>query len=218
MAVISKATIATILGLSESEISDSVYTWGTKQFFMLTALKETETQKTFRKFISQPTSIIKLPDINIKTIDDIKIDGTSVDGLEEFVTYKYNPDSGFLWYGGGFGNSVHTLDGESYSSRCISGGSFGGGNLVAITYTLLAYTHTDLHDYLISLLVAKALSIFTPEKISQVRMVKIGKYQKQLGSSSANLNEYNRVLDMEIDHIIDLLNGDDGKLTSGPII
>ena len=91
------------------------------------------------------------------------------------------------------------------------------GNLVEIKYTVNAYTSLDIHDYLVSLLVAKAMSIFTPDKIQQIRMIKIGKYQKQFGSASANLNEYNKLLEMEIERVINTIQGDDGKMSLGPI-
>jgi hypothetical protein len=216
--MITKDTVAEILNIDEDDISDSVFTWAKKQFFLMTDLKETETQKTHTKYITRVTNLFKIPDTDIKSIDEIKIDGTPVDGLTEFTNYKYNPYTGLLWYGGGFGSVAHTLDGEPYSSKGISDGGFGSGNLVEIKYTINSYTHLDIHDYLVSLLVTKALGMFTPDKIHQIRMVKIGRFQKQLGGSSANLNDYNKILEAEIDRIIDAINGDDGKMTLGPIM
>lgn len=218
MAMISKADVASVLGIQTADISDSVYTWATKQFFLMTDLQESETQKTYRKYITRVTNLIKLPDTNIASIDEIKIDGTPVENLTEFTNYKYNPDTGLLWYGGGFGSVAHTLDGEPYSSKGISDGGFGSGNLVEVTYTIAAYTHTNIHDYLVALCVAKALGIFTPDKVQQVRMIKIGKFQKQFGSASANLNDYRKILEAEMDRIVDMINGDDGKMTMGPVM
>lgn len=212
--MITKSGVATVLGISETDISDSVYTWAKKQFFVLTDLEETEEQKTYRKFITRSTNMLKIPDKHIKSIDEIKIDGTAVSNLTEFTDYKYNPDTGLLWYGGGFGNLSHTLDGEPYSSRCFGhAGSFANGNLVEVTYTLSSYTHTDIHDYLVSLLVSRALAIFTPDKVQQVKMVRIGKFQKQFGSSSTNLERYSDTLNLEISRIINIINGNDEDLT-----
>ena len=211
--MITKATVATVLGLVEADISDSVYNWAIQQFYLLLGLKASEVQKTYRKFMVRSTNVLKLPDRDIKSIDEIKIDGTAVTNLTEFVHYKLNPDSGLLWYGGGFGGSFHSLDGEPYSSKCFSGGGISDGSLIEVKYTINDYTHLDIHDYLISLLVAKALSIFTPDKVQQVRMVKIGKFQKQFGSASANSSDYNSLIDKTIDQVIDSINGDDGGMT-----
>ncbi len=218
MALITKDLIAEILGLVDSdELADSVYTWAIKQFFILTGLKEAEETKTYRKFIVQTTNVIKLPDVNIKSIESIKVDGTTISNLTEFVHYKYNPDTGFLWYSGGFGNISHTLDGEPFDSKCLASGSLGSGSLVEITYKINAYTSRDIHDYLIALLTTKALAIFTPEKVSLVILVKIGNYQQQFGSSSANSTDYMEIIDNEIASVVDRINGDDGKLTLGQI-
>jgi hypothetical protein len=213
MAMITKSTVAGVLGLTVDDISDSVFTWATKQFFILTGLKAAETQKTYRKFVTRSTNVVKLPDHDIKSIDEIKLDGTAVDNLTEFTNYKYNPDTGLLWYGGNFGNSFHALDGEPYSSKGFGAdGSFGTGNLVEVTYTLNAYTHTDIHDYLVSLLVVRALSMFTPDKVGQVKSVKIGKFAKQFGSAASNLESYAEVLQAEIMAVKAMILGDDGGL------
>jgi len=188
--MISKDTIEEILSISEDGISDSVYLWAQKRFFILTELREAEVSKTFRKFVNTTTVYIKLPHTNIKSIDTLTVDNEAQD-FTLFTDLKFNPGTGLVSYTGGFG----------------------GGQLVEVAYTLKSYTHEDIHDYLVSLLVTKAISIFTPDQLNQVRMIKIGKFQKQFGSASANLNEYMRVLDMEIDRAIDLINDDDGSLT-----
>lgn len=188
--MVSKDTIEEILSISEDGISDSVYLWAQKRFFILTGLRETEVSKTFRKFVNTTTVYIKLPNRNIKSIDTLTVDNEAQD-FTLFTDLKFNPDTGLVSYTGGFG----------------------GGQLVEVAYTLNSYVHEDIHDYLVSLLVTKAISIFTPDQLNQVRMIKIGKFQKQFGSASANLNEYMRVLDAEIDSAIDLINDDDGRLT-----
>lgn len=190
MALITKSGVATVLGIDATDIADSVYTWATKQFFILTGLQSAEVQKTYRKLLQSTTSTVKLPYTNIKTIDTIKLDSVS----QDFTLYsdvKFNPDTGILWYASGFG----------------------GGQLVEITYTLNSFTAEDIHDLLVSLLVAKALAIFTPDVIKQVKMIKIGSYQRQYGGSASNLEDYQMVLEKEICHVVDMINGDDGKMS-----
>jgi hypothetical protein len=192
--MITKSEIATILGIDNTDIAESIYTWAVKQFFILTGFKEIETQKTERRLIQSATNILKLRYKNIKQIDSIKLDNIT----QTFTLYtdlKFNPDTGVVWYSTGFG----------------------GGQLAEITYTLLAYTEEDIHDYLITLLVAKSLSIFSPEKVSQIKMIKIGSYQKQYGTSSSNLEEFITVTDSEIQQVINSILGDDGRLDMGLI-
>ena len=189
--MIDKDDLAEVLGLSDSDdIVDSVYTWAVKQFFLLTGLQASEVQKVYRKLLQSTTSTVKLPYTNIKQIDSIKIDNVSQD-FTLHSDLKFNPDTGILWYATGFG----------------------GGQLVEVTYTLNGFTSEDIHDYLVALLVAKAMSLFTPEKISQVKMIKIGAFQKQYGSSASNLEDYQIVLEKEISHVVDQINGDDGKMS-----
>lgn len=195
MAMIKKSEVATVLGINDSDISLSVYQWAIKQFFIRTGLHEIEEQKTKRRFINTSTLLFPLYDTNIKSVDTLKIDNEDTD-FTLFTDLKFNPDTGLVIYSGGFS----------------------GGQLVEITYTRTQYSHLDIHDYLITLFVTKAISIFTPDKISQIRMVKIGKYQKQFGSASANLNDYQKVLENEIDSIIDTINDDNGKMTIGQIL
>ena len=195
MAIISKSEVATVLGVADADISQSVYDWAVQQFFVLTGLKETEETKTDRKFVNTSTVFFKLKNTNVKTIDTLLIDNVDT-SFTLFSDLKFNPDTGLINYSGGFS----------------------GGQLIEITYTLNAYTHEDIHDYLITLLSAKGLAIFTPDKIGQVRMIKIGKFQKQFGASSANLNSYIEVVDSEVGNAIDLINGDDGKFDIGNIL
>lgn len=190
MALITKAGVATVLGIDAADIADSVYTWATKQFFILTGLQSAEVQKTYRKLLQSTTSTVKLPYTNIKQVDSIKIDNVTQD-FTLHSDLKFNPDTGILWYATGFG----------------------GGQLVEVTYTLNGFTAEDIHDYLVSLLVAKAMSLFTPDKISQIKMIKIGAFQKQYGGSASNLEDYQMTLDKEVMKIVDMINGDDGKMS-----
>jgi hypothetical protein len=189
--MIDKDAVAEVFGLSDSDdISDSVYTWAVKQFFLLTGLQASEVKKVYRKLLQSTTSTVKLPYTNIKQIDSIKIDNVSQD-FTLHSDLKFNPDTGILWYATGFG----------------------GGQLAEVTYTLNGFASEDIHDYLVALLVAKAMSLFTPEKIAQVKMIKIGSFQKQYGSSASNLEDYQIVLEKEISHVVDQINGDDGKMS-----
>ena len=190
MALITKAGIATILGIEVTDIADSVYDWSKTQFFAMTDLRETETQKTDRKLFRASSVYFKLSHSNIKSIDTITKDGDD----ETFTLYtdlKFNPDTGLVWYSGGFG----------------------GGILCEITYTINSYTYSEIHDYLLSLLVAKALSLFTPDKVQQVKSIKIGNYTKQFGSASSSLGQYQDSVETEISRVIDLIQGNNGKLT-----
>lgn len=192
--MITKSEIATILGIDNADIAESVYTWAVKQFFVLTGFKETDTQKIDRRLIQSATNILKLKYKNIKQIDSIKLDNVT----QTFTLYtdlKFNPDTGVVWYATGFG----------------------GGQLAEITYTVSAYSEEDIHDYLITLLVAKSLSIFSPEKIAQIKMIKIGAYQKQYGSSASNLEEFIDVTESEINRVVNIILGDDGRLDIGLI-
>ncbi len=193
--MISKADVASVLGIATTDISDSVYDWAVKQFFLITGLKETEEEKTERKFINQSTLYFKLKGTNIKSVDTLKVDNEEQD-FTLFSDLKFNPDSGLLYYAGGFS----------------------GGQLVEITYTMNQYTHKDIHDYLVSLLVAKALSMFTPEKVQQISSIRIGKYQKKFGSSASNLDDYNSVLENEINRVVYLSKDTDEDLDLGQII
>lgn len=192
--MITKATIAAILGITEATIPDSVFTWAEKQFFLLTGYSKVSVTKTYRKFVNNETAWIKLPDKNISAITTLKLDGVT----NTFIlnsSLKLNPDSGLVWYDSGF-----------------------GGKFVEITYTLAAYTALDIHDYLIALLTTKGLSLFKPDAVSQVKMIKIGKYQKQFGSSADNLQDYMSTLDNEIQYVRNIIFGDDGGLATDIIV
>jgi len=193
--MITKAGVAIVLGIETADISDSVYDWAVKQFFLVTGLKSAEESKTQRQFVNRATLYFKLNAKDIKTIDTLKVDNEEQD-FTLFSDLKFNPDSGLVYYTSGFS----------------------GGQLVEITYTLNAYTSKDIHDYLVSLLVAKSMSMFTPNKIQQVNSIRIGKFTKKFGSAASNLESYNDVLESEIQRTVYLINDNDTDLDLGHII
>jgi len=193
--MIDKAGVAVVLGIETTDISDSVYDWAVKQFFLVTGLKSAEETKTQRRFVNRATLYFKLNATDIKSIDTLKVDNEEED-FTLFSDLKFNPDTGLIYYTSGFS----------------------GGQLVEITYTVNAYTEKDIHDYLVSLLVAKSMSMFTPDKIQQVNSIRIGKYQKKFGSAASNLESYNEVLESEIHRTIYLINDNDSDLDLGHII
>ena len=193
--MISKAEVAIVLGLATTEISDSVYNWGKSQFYILTGLKAAETTKTERKFFNQSTLYFKLNGKDIKTIDTLKIDNETT-AFTLFTDLKFNPDSGLVYYSGGFS----------------------GGQLVEITYTMNDYTHADIHDYLITLLVTKAMYLFSPDKFTSVKSIKIGNYQKQFFSTNTSLEDFTVGLEREIQLAIARINDTDDKLTVDMVV
>jgi|GEM_PF-3520009 len=193
--MITKAGVAIVLGIETADISDSVYDWAVKQFFLVTGLKSAEETKTQRRFVNRATLYFKLNARDIKSIDTLKIDNDEKD-FTLFSDLKFNPDSGLVYYTGGFS----------------------GGQLVEMTYTVNSYTEKDIHDYLVSLLVAKSMSMFTPDKIQQVSSIKIGKFSKKFGSAASNLESYNEVLESEIQRTVYLINDNDTDLDLGHII
>lgn len=194
--MITKDTIAEILGIEEDTISDSVYAWAKAQFFTYIDGVAESTTKTYRRFFNKTTSWIKLPHSNITSIDSITIDGVEQTGLTEFSSYKYNPDSGMFYWSS----------------------SFYGGQLVEIEYTLAAYDHLDIHDYLVTLLVIRALSMFNPASLAQVKKLQIGKYKKEFSGMAVDLDEAVKVLNAEIDRIVALIDGDDGSVSVQTIV
>ena len=191
----SKATIETVLGLASGDISQSVYDWAKAQFFILTGLKIAEEQTTERKFFNQTTLYFKLSGKNIKTIDKLKIDNEET-SFTLFSDLKFNPDSGLVYYTGGFS----------------------GGQLVEITYTMSTYTHKDVHDYLITLLATKALYLFSPEKVQPVKSIKIGNYQKAFFSTTSSLEDFSAGLEKEIQLAVKRCIDTDDTLTTDMII
>lgn len=194
MALITKSTIASVIGIADALIPSSVYSWAKFQLFAKTGLKETATAKTYRKMIGGDTNILKLPDRDIKEITTITIDGVE----QTFIlntSLKLNPDTGFLIYTDGFSS----------------------GSLVEIEYEINAYTSTEIMDYLITLLVIKGLNIFTPQNTNQVESIKIGRYSKNFGSVDSSLSSFLETLDTEINQVIGLIKGDDGSLQIGGI-
>lgn len=195
MALITKSTVASVIGIADADLPQSVYDWAVTLFYKITDLRSAETQRTHREFVNSAKSWVKLPDTNIKQIDTLKIDNVST-SFTLFSDLKFNPDTGLVNYGGGFS----------------------GGQLVEITYTINAATLEAIHDYLVTLLVTKGLSIFTPSKLGQVKMVKIGKYQKQFSNVADDLDSFLKSLDAEIMQTVGVISGDDGRMKFGSIV
>jgi hypothetical protein len=195
MALITKPTVASVLGIADADLPQSVYDWAVAIFYKITDLRSADTQRTHREFVSTSRMWIKLPDSNIKQIDTLKIDNVTT-AFTLFTDLKFNPDTGLVNYSGGFS----------------------GGQLVEITYTINAATLEAIHDYLVTLLATKGLSIFTPSKLGQVKMVKIGKYQKQFSNVADDLDSFIKSLDMEIMDTVGVIAGDDGRMKFGSVV
>lgn len=199
--MISIATIAEILSIDDDDISESIYNWGKSQFFIVTGLKEAAESKTYRQFIGTATSWVKLPYTNIESIDSLKLDNEeTLDAtvtLSNFTTaLRFNPTTGLVSYESGFPE----------------------GQFLEITVTLAAYTPLEIHDYLVGLFVLKALSLFSPEKVGQIKRVKIGRYQTDFGATEASLKLFILAVDKEIESVIDKMRDDDGGLKFGAIV
>lgn len=193
--MIDKATVASILGIDASNIADSLFTWAQKNFYILTDLSAEETEEEYTKFNARSTLWLKLPKTNIKSVDAIYLDDESVGTITSDLV-KINPRTGLIKYTGGFGT----------------------GQLVKVEYTRSAYTHLDIHDYLIALLVLKGIATFTPQYTNQIKRVKIGRYQKDLGGVEASLYMYLKALDSEIDCMVARIKGGDEGLSVGEVL
>jgi hypothetical protein len=194
MAIISKDEVAIVLGIEEDSVAQSVYDWAVAAFYKITGMQSAEVTKTHREFVNAAKTWIKLPHTNIKSVDTLKIDNVTTT-FTLFTDLKFNPDTGLVNYSGGFG----------------------GGQLVEITYKVNAATLEPIHDYLVTLLVTKGLSIFTPGLLGQVKMVKIGKYQRQFANVADDLEGYLKSLDEEILKTVGIISGDDGRMKFGTI-
>jgi hypothetical protein len=193
MELITKSEIASTLGIDDADISTNIYSIAKAQFFTLTGLKEEATEKTYNKFVGRSTLWLALPDRNIDSIDSLTIGTTSV--TISSTSVKFNPDTGLLYYSGGFSS----------------------GNLAVVEYTVSAFTADDLHNYLMILLTVRQLSLFTPNVLTQVSSFTIGKYKKTFGSAARNQDDYLVALDKSIEQAVDQINGDDGTLRLGEI-
>lgn len=195
MAIISKSTVATVLNISNTDLSQSVYDWAVAAFYKLTGLQASEVTKVHREFVNSQRTWIKIPAVNVKSIESLKIDGATT-AFTLYTDLKFNPDTGLVNYLGGFS----------------------GGQLVEITYKINAATLEPIHDYLVTLLVTKGLSIFNPGALGQVKMVKIGKYQRQFANVANDLDSFLKSLDAEILDTVGIIAGDDGKAKFGTIV
>ena len=178
--MITKAEIASILGLQESDIDDKIYQWAINRFFQLTQFKQNDTQVTYTEIVGSDKYIFELTP-PIKSIDSIKINNVTKNWTE-YSHYFVDKQRGILKIKNG-----------------VSAGS-----IIEITYTIAGYTHTDLCDYLITLLVYKALGLFTPDKVSFVDSVRIGSYAKRYGA----IGDLKENLDQEIVRVVEEIRGE----------
>ncbi len=185
--MIDKATIASILNIPTSYISDSVFLWAKKQFFMLTGLQEAEVSKTYMKILPRGIQNIKLPFRGIKQVDSIKVDNVEIyDDEDENTGYFLNNNSGLVKLTGGI--------------SC---------NKLEVTYTVNKYTHLDIHDLLVSLLTYKSFTLFTPDRLGQVKKIQIGKYSKTLATVTSSQTKLIDDIDSEIERMVNIILGDD---------
>lgn len=179
--MITKAQIATLLGISAASIDDNIYSWAVQQFYILTGLKGAETDKIFTKNIYYPMTVISLKDTGITAIDSITIDGIAQDLVEDSDYY------------------INTSTGNIKFNTAISG-------FVQIEYTVGAYVDSAIYSYLVTLLTYKGLYIFNPAITNEVKSITIGKYSKTFNKSTNFMED----IEMEIYRTRDLCLGDDG--------
>lgn len=193
MALITKADVATALGISAADIPDSIYQWSISQMEAMLGIVSSDTTKTYREFIGQSTSYIKLPYTNIKSIDTLTVGSTSVT-ITVGTNVKFNEDSGLLWYSGGFSDKV------------------------VVGLTLEAYTPNHITDAILSTLVCKNMAMFQPTVISStVKKITIGKYSKTYGSVANNAEQFMVSIEKELNYLRDMYFGDDGQIKMGTI-
>jgi hypothetical protein len=184
MTLLNSAEIATLLQISSTLIDSNIYNFAKSEFFILTGLKEAETTKTFRKHLATDTSIISLGDENISSITSIKQNNTLLD-WENLTDYFLNPDTGNI-----------VLTGSLYG-------------YIEIVYKVSAYTVSDIHNYLLTLLVYRALNIFTPQVTNITQSVSIGRFSKTVNKENSRES-----LQEEIDRVLIEIKEDDGNMFS----
>lgn len=192
-AIITKSEVETLLNLDSGDIDSFTYTWAKEEFYIICNFKSSETQKWYRQFMKNSSASIKLPDKDIKSLDTIKYDNTTQSDLDNFDGYTLNPDTGYIRF-----------------SAEINKGTF-----VEIQYTVNDYTHLDIHNYLITLLIYKGLMNFTPNKMAQVKSIRIGRFSKSFGTSAQNQESLLESLAEEIIRIRDIILGDNQGLSFG---
>lgn len=190
MALITKENVAVVLGIANADLPQSVYDWSVTQFYFVTDLVAADTVKSKSEFFSDARQWLQLNDTNIKSISELRIDGE----VREFTLNNdmfFNPQTGLVKYTGG-----------------LSG-------LVKVTYVQEGFTAGPIHDYLVALLCAKSIAIFSPETMGQVKSISIGKWKRTFGNVSNDLEGYKMSIDSEIRLVVGLLNGDDGRAKFG---
>lgn len=192
MAIITKATIASILGIDASDINDAIYSWALREFYILTGLNVAETEYTFEKVVGRAENYVRLPRKNVSSVDKIEIDGEE-QAFTLDTDLKINAASGLVYFSTGFSGKVY------------------------IEYTCGAYTATAEMDLLVALLVLKGLATFNPTLINQESTIKIGKYSKSIGAASKSMEDYLCSLNSEIVMIKSIIDGDDFGIEVGGI-
>lgn len=187
MSLITKSSIATILGIDSSLIDDNVYIWATAQFYKITGLQSAEVTKNYRKHLPYATCVIQLDHKNIKEITTIKQDNETLD-YDNYDEYTLNPDTGTVVFS---------------SEVC---------GYVEIEYKVNAFTEESLHSYLIALLTYRSMMVFTPQNINNLQSVTIGRFSKKVSSDNPLES-----IDDEIERIRILIQEDTGGLSFGSI-
>ena len=82
-------------------------------------------------------------------------------------------------------------------------------NKLEVTYTVNKYTHVDIHDLLVSLLTYKSFTLFTPDRLGQVKKIQIGKYSKTLAAVTSSQTKLIDDIDLEIERMVNVILGDD---------
>jgi hypothetical protein len=182
--MITKSEIESLLGLSSGDVSDDIYNIAISEFFKLTGFYNTETTKVFKKLLSKSRTFITLPDRNIKEIVSIKSNGISSSFIENTDLFISN-DSGLLQYTQGLSGKVE------------------------ISYKVASYEHTDICDKLITLLCAKNIASFTPDKLQVLRRLEIGDYKKEFYSPYNYKYGYVDQINGDISYVLtQILHGD----------
>jgi len=182
--ILSKSEVSEILGIDEDNIPDKLIDWAELQVEALTSLKISETSKTFEKLIFDDTTVINLPEGNIKSIDKVYFDDEE-QSFTEGTEYKINKNSGLVYFTGG-----------------ITGGTY-----LKIEYTISSTTTSNtLLEFLFVLLVLKGIGIFTPELMGALDYVRIGRFAKKYGTYS----DIQENLDNCINELVDQIKGNKG--------
>jgi hypothetical protein len=185
--MITKAQIATLLGIADASIDTNIFTWAVSQFCLLTGLKSAETTKHYRRNFNRATSMIQIGDKNIKEVSSFTLDGVVLD-YTNFVDYTLNPDTG---------NIVMTAGVVGY---------------LDIEYKVNAFTDDSIYSFLVALLTMKGITIFAPQNINSLQSVSIGRFSKVISHENPIDG-----LDIEIEKIVELIKSEGSGASYGEI-